>query len=400
MMPPLRQSVAVALRIGIAAACCLGIWCSWKLARADYLFHKETGQSVRAAIALVPDDWEYYMRLSLLDRDHAMELLTKAQSLDRYNAQADIELGLQYESEGNYRRAEELLLDAFDVDHTYLPRWSLANFYFRRDNMPAFWAWARKAAEMPADDVRPLFALCWRVEPDPEKISGAILNDNPALIRQYLDFLLAKDQLEAAAKIAPRLLRIGDANSDRALLFAVVNRLVASNDAAANWLWRLLIARRWVVADTTTPNNANFARAPLPVSFDWALPEYDGLHSWPGPSGLETEFSGGEPEECTIAEQVLALPPGNYSLGYSYRTEEIPPGTGIRWQVIHPKSNTVLAESAYLSSDALVNSSMRFSVPPDTPLLRLRLTYQRALGTPRVSGMLVIRSTEIQASPL
>src|ERR1700733_2689870 len=104
MMPPLRQSVAVAQRIGIAAACCLGIWCSWKLARADHLFHKETGQSVRAAIALVPDDWEYYMRLSLLDRDHAMELLTKAQSLDRYNAQADIELGLQYESEGNYRR--------------------------------------------------------------------------------------------------------------------------------------------------------------------------------------------------------------------------------------------------------------------------------------------------------
>lgn len=398
-MPPLRRSVAVALRMGIAAAGCAGIWSSWKLARADYLFHKDTAQSVRAAIALEPDDWKYYMRLSMLDRDHAMDLLIKAQSLDRYDARADIELGLQYEAEGNDRRAEELLLDAFDVDHTYLPRWSLANFYFRRDNMPAFWRWARKAAEMPADDVRPLFALCWRVEADPDKISEAILTDNPDLIRQYLDFLLAKDQLEAAAKIAPRLLRTSNANNDRVLLFALVNRLVARNDASANSLWRLLIARRWIVADTTVPNNPNFARVPLPVSFDWMLPEYDGLHSWPGPSGLETEFSGAEPEQCTIAEQFLALPPGNYSLSYSYRTEQISPGTGIRWQVVDSKSNTVLAESADLASDALLSSSMSFSVPPDTPLLRLRLAYQRALGTPRVTGMLIIRSTEIQAGP-
>jgi tetratricopeptide (TPR) repeat protein len=354
---------------------------------------------VRAAIALAPDDWEYYMRLAQLDLIHARELLTVAQSLDRYNAQADIELGLQYEAEGDFSRAEKQMLEAYEVDHTYLPRWSLANYYFRRNNMPAFWAWARSAAEMPADDVGPLFELCWRVSPDPEKISAAILNDNPELIRQYLGFLLAKDQLQAAATIAPRLLRTGDADDDRALLLAVVNRLVAGNDVAADRLWRLLIAGRWVVADTTVPNNADFAREPQPVSFDWALPEYAGLHSWPGPSGLETEFTGEEPEDCMIAEQILALPPGNYSLAYAYRTEEIPRGTGIRWQVVDLKSNTVLADSSDLSSDALVNSSMMFPVPPNTPLLRLRLAYRRALGTPRISGMLVIRSTEIQVNP-
>lgn len=400
MMPPLRRFVAVALRIAIAAACCLGIWCSWKLARADHFFRQDTAPSVRAAIALVPDDWRYYMRLSLLDHDHAMELLTKAQSVDRYNAQADIELGLQYESEGDDRRAEELLLDAFDVDHTYLPRWSLANFYFRRDNIPAFWAWARKAAAMPADDVGPLFALCWRVAPDPEKISAEILNDNPELIRQYVGFLLGKDQLQGAAKIAPRLVRTGDAKDDRGLLFALINRLVAANDgAAASHLWRLLTQRGWVVADATVPNNADFRRTPLPVSFDWALSEYQGLHSWPGPSGLETEFTGVQPEDCTIAEQALVLSAGHYSLAYSYRTEDIDPGTGIRWQIVDASSNTVLAESSDLSSEAPVHSSLKFSVAQNTRLLRLRLAYRRTLGTPRVSGMLVIQSTQVQASP-
>jgi hypothetical protein len=400
MIPLLRRSIGVALRIIIAGACCLGIWCSWEFACADYLFQKDTEESVRAAIRMVPDGWEYYMRLAQLDRGHAPELLATSLRLNRYDAQADIELGLQYEAEGDFGRAEKLLLDAYEVDHTYLPRWTLANYYFRHDNMPAFWAWARSAAEMPADDVGPLFELCWRVSPDPEKIAGAILNEKPELIRQYLGFLLAKDQLRAVAIVAPRLVRSGEPDTDRPLLFSVVNRLVAANDAAAaNALWHLLIEQHWVVADATVPNNADFVREPLPVSFDWALPENPGLHSWPGSSGLETEFTGSQPEDCTVAEQTVALTPGNYTMAYTYHTSDIPPGTGIRWQIIDAKSNTVLADSPDLSSDTLNHSALAFSVPPGASLLRLRLAYRRALGTPRISGMLVVLSTQIQAHP-
>lgn len=400
MMPLLRRSVGVALRIIIAGTCCFGIWCSWEFACADYLFQKDTEESVRSAIHLVPDDWEYYMRLAQFDRGHARELLATSLRLDRYNAQADIELGLQYEAEGDFGRAEKLLLDAYEVDHTYLPRWSLANYYFRRDNIPAFWAWARSAAEMPADDIGPLFELCWRVSPDPERITGAILNEKPELIRQYLGFLLAKDQLLAAANVAPRLVHNSEPETDRPLLFSIVNRLVAVNDAAAaNALWHLLIERHWVVADTTVPNNAGFVREPLPVSFDWSLPEYPGLHSWPGSSGLETEFTGSQPEDCTIAEQAVALTPGNYTMAYVYRTSDIPTDTGIRWQIIDAKSNAVLADSPDLSSDELKHSVLAFSVPAGAALLRLRLAYRRALGTPRISGTLVVRSTQIQARP-
>jgi hypothetical protein len=400
MLSLIRCSVGVALRIIIAGACCLGIWRSWELARADYLFQKDTEESVRAAIRLVPDGWEYYMRLAQFDHAHARELLATSLRLNRYNAQADIELGLQYETEGDYGRAERALLDAYDVDHTYLPRWSLANYYFRRDNMPAFWAWARSAAAMPADEIGPLFELCWRVSPDPEKIAGAILNEKPEMIRQYIGFLLAKDQLHAVASVAPPLVRFGDPETDRPLLFSVVNRLVATNDAAAaNALWHLMIGRHWVVADTSAPNNADFAREPLPVSFDWSLPEYSGLHSWPGPSGLEAEFTGSQPEDCMVAEQAVVLAPGRYSMNYAYRTSDIPQGTGIRWQIIDAKSNSVLTESPDLSSDALNHSALTFSVPPDTSLIRLRLVYSRTLGTPRISGMLMVLSTGIQTLP-
>src|ERR1039458_8265426 len=53
MLPPSR-SVGYFLRIFVAAACCYGIWCSLALARADYLFKKDTEASVRSAIRLVP----------------------------------------------------------------------------------------------------------------------------------------------------------------------------------------------------------------------------------------------------------------------------------------------------------------------------------------------------------
>jgi hypothetical protein len=164
-------------------------------------------------------------------------------------------------------------------------------------------------------------------------------------------------------------------------------------------MWRMLIAQHWINADQTVLNNANFQRPPLPVSFDWSLPEYEGLHSWPGASGLETEFTGSEPEACVVAEQVVALTPGNYSLSYSYRTTDIQLGTGIRWQILDVKSNAVLGESPDLSSEKLTYSGVGFSIPPDASLLRVRLLYQRTLGTTRIAGTLDVLSTQIQALP-
>ena len=117
MLPPSRY-VGYFLRILVAAACCYGIWCSLTLARADYLFKKDTEASVRSAIRLVPDGWQYYMRLAQFDKANAQALLATSLRLNRYDSQANIELGLWYEAEGDFGRAEKQLLEAYEVDHT------------------------------------------------------------------------------------------------------------------------------------------------------------------------------------------------------------------------------------------------------------------------------------------
>jgi len=386
------------LQLALAAAYLTGVIFSWRSIRADYLFREDSETSIGSAISLVPDKSEYYMRLAQFNWKHSKDLLSTAVRLDPYNAQAYMELGLQYETEGDLVEAEKFLLKAYEVDHTYMPRWSLANYYFRHGNLTAFWTWARSAAALPSDDTDSLFELCWLASPDPQAISAAISNDKPEFLRQYLTFLLSKDQAQAASVVALSLVRNGVPDQDRTLMLNVVDKLIASGDAgSALSVWHSLSDRKWIAADNTIPNNAAFARTPLPVGFDWSLPEDSGLHSWTGPLGLKTEFSGLQPEDCTIAEQTVALAKGTYAFDFSYYTGGIHPDTGVRWEIADAKSAAVLAKSPDLSSDGTKQVVLPFSVGPDMPLLRLRLVYRRALGTPRISGTLVVRSTGIHS---
>jgi len=399
-MPFRFRPLAIGVRVLAVAGCLLGIWESWKLMRSDQLYWQGTAESLRGSIRLEPDCWWCYMQLARLDDKDAEELLQASLRLNPYNSDAAIDLGLRFEADGALGRAEKLLLQAFAVDGTYAPRWTLANFYFRRNNLPAFWNWARQAAQMPTDDIGALFELAWRVTPDPGTIESNIVNDDPSVIRQYVAFLVSKNQAHAALHAGLRLISTGTPDTDRQQLFDLIGQMISSGDASgANSLWHELIRQRWVAADSSFPNNPEFAREPLPVKFDWNLPARNGLHSWPGSSGLVTEFTGDEPEDSLIAEETISLLPGSYRLESTYHTRDIGANTGIQWEILASESGAVIARSRFLSSDSPATATLPFVVSPDQNMLRLRLVYRRQIGTPRVSGMLVVRSIRIEAWP-
>lgn len=131
------------------------------------------------------------------------------------------------------------------------------------------------------------------------------------------------------------------------------------------------------------------------MSGTWAFPAYTGLRSKPDETGLTTDFNGSEPDECRIAEQTVFLPPGDYVLTYTYRTAGIHGKSGIRWQIIDSRRDTPLAESSELSSDHSQQSSMFFSIPKDSALLRLRLAYWHSPGTSPVTGTLIVQAPQI-----
>src|SRR5450755_2728606 len=145
------------------------------MALADYHSRQGTPASVRDAIHMEPDGADYYIQLAALTQESdpmaSTQALQHALALNPRDSNAWVELGLRAEQVGNLAGAERNLLTAARIDKLYQPRWSLANYYFRRGDMEKFQLWAREAVHMAYGDSTPLFSLCWRATDDGELIA-------------------------------------------------------------------------------------------------------------------------------------------------------------------------------------------------------------------------------------
>jgi len=111
-----------------------------------------------------------------------------------------MELGLEAERGGQLEEAEAELLRAAHYDHRFLPAWTLANFYFRRNNQEEFWTWAPQAARLTYDDYRPLLRLCDALEGDPQRVI-ARLGASGRLVRAYADLLIREQRRKEAEQL-------------------------------------------------------------------------------------------------------------------------------------------------------------------------------------------------------
>jgi hypothetical protein len=133
-----------------------------------------------------------------VDPAAAKSLLQRAVQLNRYDC-------LQLDPAGTLSRGGERpargrrgSAAAASVDATFLPSWSLANFYFRRENTARFWYWARRAAQMDPDDAAPLFRLAWYVSPNAGEIASRLQIKRPLLEGQFVNFLMAQGDPEGS----------------------------------------------------------------------------------------------------------------------------------------------------------------------------------------------------------
>ena len=326
---------------GFAAA---GVW-SVRLGWADYWFRKETLAGTEKALAITPDQAAYYYRLALLTSDdhpaRAIEALQRAVALNPADAHSWIELGLRYEAGGDYARAEQCLIRAVEEDAEYLPKWTLANHYFRRNDPPRFWFWAKQAAAMAYGDPLPLFRLCGQMEEDGDLIDRLAIR-NPSVRASYLSYLVGQDRIDLVGSPSRRVLE-DNRQSDTPLLLAVCDRLLDRSrvDEALD-IWNKLAgthripfgARSSAIESPLT--NGAFTAAPTSQGFDWRLPEVDGISaaSEESPGGLRLTFSGRQPERCDALVQYVPVQENRkYKLRFLYRTSGIAAGTGLTWRI-------------------------------------------------------------------
>jgi hypothetical protein len=278
--------------------------------------------------------------------------LLRATELNPLHSAAWIRLGLRAEMQGNFPEAEALLLRAASVDRQFEPRWTLANYYFRRGDLPNFWQWTRQALETSYGDRRPLFDLCWRAGSDPAIILQSAIPTKPEVIASYIDFLIQEKHLSAVAEAAKKLGSGQTAVRDRA-----VSALLEAGDASS--IRDLLGVRTH--------------------RFQWIRILDEGSRFSSDNGSIRLDLTGRQPEACELAAQFVLLEPGRrYRL--QWKTDSDAPGFFLQ---IAGAEFPVAARAAEFEAPALT---------------RLVLRYARPLGSARFEGTLELR--DISITPL
>ena len=302
--------------------------------------------------------------------------------LTRYDSSRWIDSGLDHETHGDLSAAERDLLEAAQVDRLFQPRWTLAGFYFRRNDPDNFWRWTREALAVGRRDLGALFDLCWKMPSGSEKIWTAAMPESKATWNEYLFYLMTTGKWTAAAFTAERIAKVANAG-DLPLLTNYCDLALEHNDrTGANTAWKALRHRGLLpFADDSLLTNGDFRSAPSGHGFDWR----------PLPPGLANLFHAGEAsftlngfqhDREVLLEQPLALDQRlSYKLLFEYKTGGV---SGVLWVAGESRSSPFAASE-------WTPGEMEFSGTAAS----LELIYQRTPGSPAPEGTVSVRNVSV-----
>ena len=330
-------------------------------------------------------------------------VLLKAAGMAPFLAEPWMRLGIFYEAR-DPRKAEQLLLRSAAVDHTFKPVWTLANFYLRENNPALFWKYARRALELTeprAYAPEPVFDLCWRASSNAADILAYAIPDKPFVRAAYVRYLLGQHRVEPAL-VAWRTLHHDPA--DLLAGYELTEELIAANHPAeALEVWNASHS-----GSPTEPSaghsltNAELASEPTGRGFDWRLEPSAGatLQYFPDGREIRVQLDGSQSDDIELLIQnVPVVPAARYRFSFDYRTEDVPPSSGLQWVVVDALDNLPQPSTcASLSSIDPTRAACEFSVRPSQRLVRLALRYRRALGTRRLNGS--VRFSKFQLEKL
>jgi hypothetical protein len=385
--------------IALAGACFSGL-----LGLGSYLFHKGDRQSVETAARLIPFNPTYLARLSGYEPAKRTELLKRAAALDPFSTQVWLQLGFDAEfHHADFAGAEKYYLRSASVSHLFLPRWTLANYYFRRQDKPAFMHWAHAALEITPYTADPIFTEMWLLDPDHSRLD-AELPDRPGILVQYLSFLMNARQFGSVPPIIERLVALVPAESAPAFgLYDIIgpelDGLIGAGYVAESLrAWRALSSHQWIPFSTPTPDRplTNGEFAPIySHGFDWSIVNNGGASSsQPRNSrGIDIELTGYQPENCELLRQWIPVGPSRrYRMQWKVESSGLTNPAGLIWRI--RAGNADLGSPDLLSDHS---SGWEFQTPSKTEIASLSLEFQRPLGHIKSSGSLRLQSVTIEA---
>jgi hypothetical protein len=367
----------------LAAALGLPGYWSIRLAYADWLDRQGRPEAVRRASALAPDDARLRARLS--DWSGAV-------ARNPYDSASWIRLGLEAEAGGDQASAERYLIRAAQADRLLGPRWTLANYYFRRESWESFWQWARAAAEISPETPVALYRLCEEATPDLGLIFDRVVSGQRRLIEGFLYWMQPRAGLDRLRAVTGRAVDLAGPEQSDALVVCLNRMFALGAPMDALRLWNRMIDRRLLPFQRLEPEtgisltNGDF-RLPLKgETFNWAPSP---IGRWVD-GGVRFEFDGNQPERCDLLAQNVPVAGGRrYRLHCRYQASGIARGAGPVWVAGDLATSEPLAAGP-------TETSLEFAVGPASRVLRLLLVYRRVPGTTRIIGVLKLESVRLE----
>lgn len=405
--PAARRAVARLLAAASALAFLLAAAWILRLAWADLEFRRGTPASLERAAALAPGYAPYWMARSDWGSPEREADLERAVRLNPYYSEAWIELGLSAEARGDLARAERCLRQAAQVDKGFLPRWTLANYYFRRRDPEEFWKWVGLSLLVAPGDATAMYRLSWMFEPDEGLILARAIPDEPDHLARYLLFLVTERRLEAAVKVAHRLIERG-AEPHVGLLVNLTEQLLMRGDSGqAVGLWNAACQRGLLPYEALEPDrgrlvtNGDFRSPPRGAGFDWRILPVEGVVAevLPEGRGLRLRFSGRQPEHCELLAQYVPVRPGAcYRLHSRSHTDGVSEESGLRWVISEAGSRRRLAVGPP-GADEGDGAGIAFCAAPGMELIKLTLRYDRPAGSTPLEGSVTLALVDVREAP-
>ena len=171
----MKSAAAFYLRYLLIARAIAGAFYSAILARAAHLFSIDTPAAIEAAVALVPYKSEYVARLAACNGSDRVQLLKRAVELNPFDYESLIQLGLFEEfTHNDAKAAEAYFLKAAAVNHMNKPKLTLANFYFRQQNVNEFFRWDNETLKVTPYDGSYIFTNMWLMSQDAQRLSAVV----------------------------------------------------------------------------------------------------------------------------------------------------------------------------------------------------------------------------------
>ena len=402
------KHIRLAALLAILCVGLLGCYWSSRWLYAAISFVEDTPASVAKAVTLASGAASYHARLAQLQPARAVAEYEAALRLNPRDTTRRAELSTLQEMSGDDNAAETSLLEAARYSRYYLPRFSLAAFYFRHENASKFRDWARQALLLSPNDPRPVFHMAQGLGLSSRDIATQVIPDRAPVLSAWVEFLLDSKPEPDTAELraaSERILAAGTPPDRHAVLRACDALLQAGASEDAKAIWNGLARRHWIpygpldAAGHQPVTNSSFADEPLAQGFDWKLNTSPGVTILRS-NGLRIEFSGKEPEHVWLASQSLALPPERkYRLAVQYRSQSLSPNSGLRCTVSTAGRNArPLTEGLDLSNPDL-HRSVTFETPAEPQPLVLILSYDRQLGTTKPEGVLFVESAQLELLP-